>query len=75
VNEKFYTGSIETAAPLDAGWVRMASSTVEFLRQETRCFISPELWLPDCLDLTPWISLQEHVYKKPVTQILYNVLI
>jgi len=46
VNEKFYTGSIETAAPLDAGWVRMASSTVEFLRQETRCFISPELWLP-----------------------------
>lgn len=55
----------------DSAPAHRARSTVEFLRQETSDFISPDLWPPNSPDLNPvdykiWGCMQERVYKKPI---------
>ena len=46
-----------------------ARATVEYLRQATPDFISPDVWPPNCTDLNPvdcriWGCLKDHVYQK-----------
>ena len=49
-------------------------ATMEYLRQVTPEFISPELWPPNSLDLNPvdyrvWGCLQDRVYQKCVRDV------
>ena len=49
-------------------------ATVEYLRQVTPPFISPDLWPPNSLDLNPvdyrvWACLQDRVYREHVRDI------
>lgn len=55
----------------DSAPAHRARSTVEFLRNETPDFISPDLWPLNSPDLNPvdykiWGCMQERVYKKPI---------
>ena len=51
-----------------------ARATVEYLRQATPEFISPDLWPPNSPDLNPvdykiWDCVQERVYQKPIRDV------
>ena len=54
--------------------VHRARATVEYLRQATPEFISPDLWPPNIIDLNPvdykiWGCVQERVYLKPIRNV------
>ena len=51
-----------------------ACATVEYLRQATPEFISPDLWPPNSPDLNPvdykiWGCVQEREYQKPLRDV------
>ena len=51
-----------------------ARATVEYLRQATPEFISPDLWPPNSPDLSPvdykiCVCVQERVYQKPIRDV------
>ena len=55
----------------DSVTAHRAGATVEYLRQATPEFISPDLWPPNSYDLNPvdykiWVCFQERVYQKPI---------
>ena len=57
----------------DSAPAHRARATIEYLRQATPEFISPDLWLPNP-DLNPvdyeiWGCAQERVYQKPIRDV------
>ena len=51
-----------------------ACATVEYLRQATPEFISPDLWPPkrpdfNLVDYKIWVCVQERVYQKPIRDV------
>ena len=58
----------------DSAPAHRARATVEYLRQATPEFISPDLWPPNSPDLNPvdykiWGCVQERVYQKPIRDV------
>ena len=58
----------------DSAPTHHARATVEYLRQATPEFISPDLWLPNCPDLNLvdykiWGCVQERAYQKPICDV------
>ena len=58
----------------DSAPTHRAHATVEYLRQVTPEFISPDLWLPNSPDLNPidykiWGCVEERVYHKPICDV------
>ena len=58
----------------DSAPAHRAHATVEYLRQATPEFISPDLWPPNSPDLNPvdykiWGCVQERVYQKPIRDV------
>ena len=58
----------------DSELAHCACATVEYLRQATPEFISPDLWPPNSPDRNPvdckiWGCAQEHVYQKPIRDV------
>ena len=58
----------------DSAPAHRARATVEYLRQATPEFISPDLWSPHSPDLNPvdykiWGCVQERVYKKLIRDV------
>ena len=61
----------------DSAPAHRARATVEYLRQATPEFISPDLWSPNSPDFNPvdyndykvWGCVQERVYQKPICDV------
>ena len=58
----------------DSAPAHRARATVEYLRQATPEFISPDLWPPNSNDLNPvdykiWGCVQEHLHQKPICDV------